>query len=83
MPIGGIAVTVFFPHVKTPLAPLKLVLPRRPVAELEGTSDTPEYRIAGSVAGRAVFVWVDVRSKHPSAAERRAAQEALAGIRFG
>lgn len=83
MPVGGIAVTVFFPNVKTRLAPLKLVLPRKPTVMLEGTTDTPEYRIAGSVNGRAVYVWVDIRSKHPTKAERRAAQHVLRRIRFG
>jgi len=83
MPIGGLAVTVFFPTIKTRLAPLTLVLPRRPTVMLEGTTDTPEYRIAGSVNGRSVYVSVDIRSKHPNAAERRAAQVALCSIRFG
>lgn len=83
MPVGGIAVTVFFPKIKTRLPPLRLVLPRRPTVMLKGTTDTPEFRIWGSVNGRSVYVWVDIRSKHPSAAERRAAQFALRGIRFG
>ena len=83
MPKDGIIVQVFFPNVKTPLAPLRLVLPRRPATMLEGTTDTPEYRIEGSLHGRAVFVWVDIRSKRPTAAQRRAAQAALRSIRFG
>jgi hypothetical protein len=83
MPVGGIAVAVFFPRIKTPLPPLRLVLPRKPAVMLDGATDTPEYRIEGSVRGRVVFVWIDVRSKQPTAAQRQAAQEALSGIRFG
>ena len=53
MPRDGIAVTVYFPHVRgrQRYRPLRLVLPRRPSTLLEGTHDTPEYRIFGRVRG--------------------------------
>jgi hypothetical protein len=83
MPVGGIAVNVFFPRIKTRLPPLQLVLPRRSAVMLEGTTDTPEYRIEGTLAGHVIYVWIDIRTKRPTALQRRAAQEALNAIRFG
>ena len=83
MPVGGIAVTVFFPTIDTHLAPIRLVLPRKAATLLEGTTDTPEYRIEGSVHGRDVFVWVDIRTKRPTAAQLHAAQQAVSAVRFG
>jgi hypothetical protein len=83
MPRGGIAVTVLFPTMRARFGPLKLVLPRRPAVLLEGTTDTPEYRIEGRVHGRNVLVLVDIRRRHPTHADRRVAQEALSAIRFG
>lgn len=82
MPRGGIAVNVFFPTVKTPFRPLKLVLPREPAALLDGTTDTPEYRIEGRVRGTNVFVFVDIRRVQPTASDLRAAQKVVSAIRF-
>lgn len=82
MPRGGIAVNVFFPTAKTRFPPLKLVLPRRPATFLEGTTDTPEYRIEGRVGDTNVFVFVDIRRKQPTALDLRIAQRVVSSIRF-
>jgi hypothetical protein len=83
MPRNGIVVQVIFPTGLTPrYPPLKLVLPRTPATLLEGTSDTPEYRIHGRVRGRNVEVWVDIRRLHPTRAMLRLAQRVLSSIRF-
>jgi hypothetical protein len=82
MPEGGIAVTVTFPNGPDPSRPLRLVLPPRPSVLLEGTTDTPEYRIEGRARGREVLVLVDIRSPRPTEAQLRAAQRAVAAIRF-
>lgn len=82
MPLGGIAVNVFFPRATTALRPLKLILPSRPATFLEGTTDTPEYRIQGRVLGRNVYVWVDIRRKRPTALDLRIAQKVVSSIRF-
>ena len=84
MPQGGVIVNVFFPPgEKKALAPLRLVLPPRPATLLEGTTDTPEYRIHGRVSGRDVEVWVDVRGGRPSRSKRRLIQHVLSSLRFG
>lgn len=83
MPRGGIAVSVIFPTMRGRFGPLKLVLPRTPAVLLEGTTDTPEYRIEGRVHGRNVMVLVDIRRLHPTRAELREAQAAVSAIRFG
>ncbi|MBA3841460.1 MAG: hypothetical protein H0X39_02380 [Actinobacteria bacterium] len=82
MPKGGTIVEVSFPtqHVRFP--PLRLVLPHRPAVMLEGTTDTPEYRIEGRMHGSNVMISVDIRSPHPSAAELRIAQRVVSAIRF-
>jgi hypothetical protein len=82
MPPGGIAVSVFFPRVTTLFRPVKLILPSRPATFLEGTTDTPEYRIQGRVLGRNVYVWVDIRRKRPTALDLRIAQKVVSSIRF-
>lgn len=83
MPRKGIIVQVFFPPgAKTPYPPLTLVLPQRPAVLLEGTTDTPEYRIHGRVRGRNVEVWVDIRNGHPTRAALRLAQRVVTAIRF-
>ncbi|MGZ4409517.1 MAG: hypothetical protein ACXVY6_12090 [Gaiellaceae bacterium] len=82
MPRGGIAVSVFFPTVKTRFPRLRLVLPRRPATFLEGTTDTPEYRIQGRVGDTNVFVFVDIRRKQPTALDLRIAQRVVSSIRF-
>jgi len=83
MPRGGIVVRVFFPDTEERPPALRLVLPARPATTLDGTTDTPEYRVHGLVAGRDVEVWIDIRRLHPTRADRRAAQRALSSIRFG
>jgi hypothetical protein len=82
MPKGGIAVSVTFPSARVRFEPLRLVLPSRPSVMLEGTRDTPEYRIQGRIRGTNVLVYVDIRSAHPTGAELRTAQRVLAAIRF-
>ena len=82
MPRNGIAVQVFFPNEKAHLPPLKLLMPQRPATTLEGAPNTPEYRIQGSIAGRDVEVWIDIRCPHPTAAQLRLAQRVLSGLRF-
>jgi len=82
MPRGGIAVTVFFPPQPPRYRPLKLILPKRPAATLEGAPDTPEYRIHGRVEGRDVDVFVDIRQPRPSKAQLSLAQRIVSAIRF-
>ena len=84
MPRGGIAVSVrFVPRAKgTEYRPLRLVLPQHPAVLLEGTRDTPEYRIHGRVRGKDVDISVDIRRPHPTRADLRAAQRAVSSIRF-
>jgi hypothetical protein len=84
MPRDGIAVAVYFPHVqgKQHYRPLRLVLPRRPSTLLEGTHDTPEYRIFGRVRGVDVNIFVGIRRLHPSRRQLRAAQRVVSSIRF-
>jgi hypothetical protein len=83
MPEGGIIVNVTFPTARTRFKPLRLVLPPRPTTMLEGTKDTPEYRIEGRVHDRNVIVFVDIRNPHPTIAELRIAQSVVSAIRFG
>lgn len=83
MPRGGIAVNVHFPQPHKPhYRPLRLVLPRRPATLLEGTRDTPEYRIFGRVRGVDVDIFVDIRRLHPPCSDLRAAQRVVSRIRF-
>lgn len=82
MPRGGIIVDVTFPTARTKFKALRLVLPRRPATMLEGTKDTPEYRIEGRTQGRNVLIYVDIRNTHPSVAELRVAERVVSGIRF-
>jgi hypothetical protein len=82
MPPGGIAVSVFFPTAKTRFPLLKLVLPHRPATLLDGTTDTPEYRIEGRVHSTNVFVFVDIRRKQPTVSDLRHAQRVVSSIRF-
>lgn len=84
MPRGAIAVTVYFPHPrgKQRYGSLRLLLPRRPATLLEGTRDTPEYRIFGRVRGVDANIFVDIRRLHPSRAQLRAAQRVVSSIRF-
>lgn len=84
MPRNGIVVNVFFPLERRPhYPPLRLVIPKRPATTLEGAPDTPEYRIHGRVHGRDVEVWIDIRRKRPTETQLRAAQQVVAGLRFG
>src|SRR5436190_1627710 len=62
--------------------PLRLVLPRRPATFLEGTRDTPEYRIFGRARAVDVNIFVDIRRLHPTRADLRAAQRVVSRIRF-
>ena len=84
MPRGGIGVTVYFPHPrgKQSYRPLRIVLPRRPTTLLEGTRNTPEYRIFGRVRGVDVNIFVDIRRLHPSPRQLRTAQRVVSNIRF-
>jgi len=82
MPREGIAVYVHFFPRKPRYRPLRLVLPRRPTTLLEGTLDTPEYRIAGRVRGVDLIIFVDIRSHHPSRAQLSTAGRVLSRIRF-
>ena len=54
-----------------------------PATLLEGTRDTPEYRMRSCIRGRRVQVWVDIRNLHPTQALRRLAQRVVSAIRFG
>jgi hypothetical protein len=83
MPKGGIAVSVTFPDVAGSYKPLQLRLPRRPAVMLEGTTDTPEYRIEGRTHGRNVSISIDIRNSHPTAAQLDEAQRVVTSIRFG
>ena len=82
MPKGGIAVSVTFPGAPGSYRPLRLRLPRRPAVLLEGTTDTPEYRIEGRVRGWNVNISVDIRNAHPTAAQLREAQRVVTSIRL-
>jgi hypothetical protein len=82
IPKNGIAVTVFFLRGTPRYGPLKLVMPKAPATTLEGAPDTPEYRIHGRVRGRDVEVWIDIRRPHPTQAQLRLAQRAIAALRF-
>jgi hypothetical protein len=84
MPRDGIAVTVYFPHPrgKQSYRPLRLALPRRPSALLEGTRDTPEYRIFGRVRGVDANIFVDIRRLHPTRRQLRVARRVVSNIRF-
>lgn len=77
MPRGGIAISVTFLSTKRVEKPLRLVMPASPAAVLDGTTDTPEFRLEGEVHGHAVLVSVDIRSRR-----LRLAQRILASIRF-
>jgi hypothetical protein len=83
MPKGGIAVSVTFAGAPGSYNPLRLRLPRRPAVMLEGTTDTPEYRIEGRTHGWNVNISIDIRSSHPTAAQLHEAQRVLTSIRFG
>jgi hypothetical protein len=83
MPKGGIAVSVTFPDAPGSRKPLQLRLPRRPAVMLEGTTDTPEYRIMGRTDGWNVSISIDIRSSHPTAAQLDEAQRVVTSIRFG
>ena len=84
MPRGGIAVTVYFPHVlgRQRYRPLRLVLSRRPSTLLEGTHDTKEYRIFGRVRGVDVNIFIDIRGLRPSRRQLRTAQRVVSSVRF-
>jgi len=84
MPRGGIAISVYFPHPRQRqrYRRLRLVLPRRPETFLEGTRDTPEYRIYGRVRGVDVNILVDIRQLHPTSADLRTAQRVVSSLRF-
>jgi hypothetical protein len=82
MPRNGIVVNVFFVAGTPRYPPLRLVMPPKPSSFLEGTSDTPEYRIHGRVEGRNVEVWVDIRRGHPTRDQLRLAQRVVSGLRF-
>jgi hypothetical protein len=84
MPRGGIAVSVYFPYPQGTqrYRPLRLVFPRRPTTLLKGTRDTREYRIFGRVRGFDVNVFVDIRDRHPSRRQLRAAQRVVSNVRF-
>jgi hypothetical protein len=49
---------------------------------LEGTRDTPDYRIEGRTHGTNVLIYVDIRNPHPTVAELRIAQRVVSAIRF-
>lgn len=83
MPRGGIAVDVLFRHSGRPhYRPLRLVLPRHPTTLLEGTRDTPEYRIYGRVDGQDLMILVDIRRLHPTKAQLASARLVVSNIRF-
>lgn len=50
---------------------------------LEGTTDTPEYRIHGRTHGWNVSISIDIRNSHPTAAQLDEAQRVVTAIRFG
>ena len=80
----AIAVTVYFPHPrgKQSYRPLRLTLPRRPSTLLEGTRDTPEFRIFGRVRGVDVNIFIDIRRLHPTRRQLRVARRVVSNIRF-
>jgi hypothetical protein len=82
MPRGGIAVYVHFLPGKPHFRPLRLVLPRRPATLLEGTRDTPEYRIYGRVNRSDVIIFVDIRRLHTTHAQLVAARRVVSLVRF-
>ena len=82
MPRNGIAVNVFFVHGTSTYPRLRLRLPQTTRFVLEGSADTPEYRIHGRVRGHSVEVWVDIRNSHPSRAQLGLAQRVVSAIRF-
>ena len=82
MPRGGIAVDVHFLPGKPHYDRLRLVLPRRPTTLLEGTRDTPEYRIYGRVRGSDLIISVDIRRLHPTQAQLSTARRIVSLIRF-
>ena len=82
MPKGGTIVDVTFPTQNVHFKPLRLVLPHRPAVMLEGTTDTPEYRIEGRMQGWNVMIYVDIRNPHPTAAQLRVAQRVVSAIRI-
>jgi hypothetical protein len=82
MPEGGIIVNVTFPTAGAKFKPLRLVLPARPTTTLEGTQDTPEFRIQGRTHGANVLIFVDIRNRRPTASELRIAQRVVSAIRF-
>lgn len=82
MPKGGIIVNVTFPTADRRFKPLHFVVPTRPTTMLEGTKDTPEFRIEGRTHGVNVLIFVDIREQHPTMAERRVAQRVVSAIRF-
>lgn len=82
MPKGGIIVEVTFPTARGRFKPLRLLLPKRRTTLLEGTKDTPEYRIEGRTHGVNVLIRVDIRDPHPTVSELRVAQRVVSAIRF-
>ena len=85
LPVNGVVVQVyFFPgdQKKPCYRPRPLILPAEAATMLEGTGDTPEYRITSCIRGRRVQVWVDIRNRHPTHVLRRLAQRVVAAIRF-
>ena len=82
LPKGGTLVEVTFPIRDVRFRLLRLVLPHQPAVMLEGTTDTPEYRIEGRTQGWNVMISVDIRNRHPTAAELRVAQRVVSAIRI-
>jgi hypothetical protein len=82
IPRGGIVVTVFFAKDTAHLPALKLVVPRHAATMLEGTTDTPEYRLQGRVNGRDVEVWIDIRKPHPNQTQLRIVQRVISALCF-
>jgi hypothetical protein len=82
MPKGGTIVEVTFPTQDVRFKPLRLLLPHRPAVMLEGTTDTPEYRIEGRTHGWNVMIHVDIRNRYPTAAQLRVAQRVVSAIRI-
>lgn len=82
MPRGGIAVYVHFLPGRPHFRPLRLVFPRKPATLLEGTRDTPEYRIFGRVQGADLIIFVDIRRLHPTRVQLAAARRVVSLIRF-
>ena len=85
MPKNGIAVSVSFPPglpAGVKYRPLKLVLPKKPAATLEGAPDTPQYRIHGRIYGHNVEIWVSIRRPTPTRTQLSEAQRVVSAIRF-